>query len=88
MNESPTGTSIDTGLTQAGSGFDLPMVRRFLKAVPVTGETRPLIDVLKTQLRRYEEYQSGEEPTALAELKLMILASVKLIETKSTHKEN
>lgn len=58
----------------------LPAIRRFLKAVPVTGETKPLIDVLKTQLRRFGEYQSGEEPAALAELKLMIMASVGKIE--------
>ena len=60
--------------------FPLPTIRRFLKAVPVTGETKPLIDVLKKQLRTFEEYQSGDEPAALAELKLMILASVGKIE--------
>jgi len=67
------------------SDFDLPTIRRFLKAVPVTEETKPLIDVLKTQLRTFEEYQSGDEPAALAELKLMILASVGKIEALSRH---
>lgn len=74
MNESPTGTSIDAGLTQACSGFDLPAIRKLLGT-----REGPLIDILRRQLSNYER---GDAESRAA-LKPMILASVERIEHRN-----